>query len=249
VDLVHFCSPAIENNDLVRSKLKSKFWDGIVVDWEFVETYIAEDDAIVIGPGLPREEGLVGAELPTGDITNSLLKRYPDKKWVVDGGALQEVDPRLLNQNCIVTPHLGELKRLVDKTEDQFLMSNFETLNTSQLANELILRRAEYLQKLSKKLNGATILSKAVVDMVCNQNECWPISGGNEGLTKGGSGDILAGLTGALYCTNEAWISAASASFALKTAADELYQTVGPYYNSSELVKQIPKTFWQLLRR
>ena len=42
VDLVHFTSPANENNDLVRKKLKDGFWNGIVVDWSEVEEYIKE---------------------------------------------------------------------------------------------------------------------------------------------------------------------------------------------------------------
>ena len=108
VDMVHFSSPAMENNELMRVKAKEKFWEGIVIPWEEVEHYIQEDDCILIGPGMER-----GAN--TKEIVDMLLTKYPNKKWVVDGGALQEVDARLLNKNMIVTPNKREQEILGDK--------------------------------------------------------------------------------------------------------------------------------------
>jgi len=101
VDMVHFSSPTMENNELMRVRAKEKFWDGIVVSWEDIEHYIEEDDCILIGPGLERGE-------ETKRIVNKLLAKYPNKRWVVDGGALQEVEPKLLNKNMIVTPNKRE---------------------------------------------------------------------------------------------------------------------------------------------
>jgi NAD(P)H-hydrate repair Nnr-like enzyme with NAD(P)H-hydrate dehydratase domain len=46
VDMVHFTSPVLENNDLMRKRAKDKFWDGIVVPHEEISHYIEEDDAI-----------------------------------------------------------------------------------------------------------------------------------------------------------------------------------------------------------
>jgi NAD(P)H-hydrate epimerase len=108
VDMVHFSSPVMENNELMRVRAKDKFWDGIVVPWEEVEHYIEEDDCILIGPGMERGD-------ETKKITNALIAKYPNKRWVVDGGALQEVDPTLLNQNMIVTPNKREQEILTDK--------------------------------------------------------------------------------------------------------------------------------------
>ena len=36
---------------------------------------------------------------------------------------------------------------------------------------------------------------------------------GNAGMTKGGTGDVLAGLVAALYCKNEAFLSACAGSY------------------------------------
>ena len=108
VDMVHFSSPKMENNELMRVRAKAKFWEGIVVPWEEVTHYIEEDDSILIGPGMERGED-------TKKIVNDLLAKYPDKRWVVDGGALQEVDPKLLNKKMIVTPNKREQEILAGK--------------------------------------------------------------------------------------------------------------------------------------
>lgn len=92
----------------MRARAKEKFWDGIVVPWEDLSHYIEEDDCILIGPGMERGE-------ETKRIVNELLAKYPEKRWVVDGGALQEVDPVLLTPAMIVTPNVKEMEILGDR--------------------------------------------------------------------------------------------------------------------------------------
>lgn len=249
VDLVHFTSPAKENNDLVRIKMKSNFWNGIVVDWHYVDTYIQEDDVIVIGPGMPREEGRMKGEESTAEIVNNLLDKFPDKNWVVDGGALQEVDPTLLNKRMVITPHQGEAERLLAKLAD----SNLSIKEYRQLVQAINNPRAkhfnelaQFLQEMSLSLQGATLLLKGVRDIVVNPEAVFVIEGGNEGLTKGGTGDVLAGLVGSFYCQNSGFTSAATGSFVLKHAADRLYEQVGPYYNTTDLVDAISYTMKSL---
>ena len=242
-DLVHFSSPEMENNDLVRVKAKEKFWDGIVVPWEGIEDYIEEDDVIVIGPGMPRDDGLMEGERPTAEIVNELLRKFPDKKWVVDGGALQECDFKLLTRSMIVTPHLGEVKRLVDQIGDEFLISNFQFLMNDQFDNDSISKKSEYVGRLSQVLGGVTVLSKSKVDLVFGGGESFAVEGGNAGLTKGGTGDVLAGLVGSFYAGNGAVLAAAAGSFLLKTTADRLAEEVGVNFNTSQLVGEIPKVF------
>lgn len=229
VDLVHFSSPAEENNDLVRKKAKALFWNGIVVPWRRVEEYIAEDDCILIGPGMPREEGLERGEVPTGEIVNTFLSKFAQKRWVIDGGALQEVDPRLLNEQMIVTPHGGEFRLLLTKTQNYNLKLKTGTEELAFL-----------VKKFSREHGGVTVLLKGVKDIVCRREKCVVVEGGNPGMTKGGTGDVLAGLVGALYCKNDAFLAARAGSFLNKQAGDRLYQRVGPYFNASDLVNEIP---------
>lgn len=82
---------------------------------------------------------------------------------------------------------------------------------------------------------------------VCTPLDCRVITGGNEGMTKGGTGDVLAGLIAALACTNDPFLSTIAGSYINKAAGDALYKSVGPYFNASDLASQIPKTMNLLL--
>lgn len=223
VDLVHFTSPAEENNELVRIKIKEGFWNGIVVPYKNIEEYITEDDCVLIGPGMPREDGLMEDEKPTKEIVDDLLMRYPNNRWVVDGGALQEVDPKLLNNNMIITPH---------RREGEMLMGPL-----SENENEI----EEKLIEFSNNHGGVTVLLKGKRDYICKESECFYVDGGNPGMTKGGTGDVLAGLVAALYCKNDALLAVKVASMVTKKAGERLAEKVGNYFNASDLVKMVPE--------
>jgi len=232
VDMVHVSSPAEINNRLIRSKLKGLFLNGIVVPFDKVEEYILEDDCILIGPGMPREEGREAGEEATSVIVNRLIGKYPEKKWVIDGGALQEVDTSLLNGNMIITPHKREWERLLKKVPGDW---------------SLVPRDQALITKYSNDHGGLTILLKGPTDVVVRGDERTYIEGGNAGMTKGGTGDILAGIAAALACSNPLYISAIAASVINKSAGDDIYQTQGIFYNASDLLDQIPKTIKGLL--
>ena len=67
-------------------------------------------------------------------------------------------------------------------------------------------------------------------------------------MTKGGTGDVLAGLLAAVYCKNEAKESCLIASYINKKAGEELYKIQGPYFNSSDLVEIVPQVLWQITK-
>lgn len=156
----------------------------------------------------------------TEKIVNYLLSKYPNKKWVVDAGALQMVDPSLLGERCIITPHQGEYERI---------RSKFQIPN-------------------SKTQNDATVLLKGREDSVFTADNEEKIRGGNAGMTKGGTGDVLAGLVAGLYAfCDDPFAVAVVASSVNKQAGDELYKTVGPFFTTTQLVEQIPKTLKKVL--
>lgn len=235
VDMV-FYSSVLENNELVK-KAKSEFWNGIVIDRQNLEDYIEESDCVLIGPGMERNE-------ETADLVNKLLQKYPDKKCVVDAGALQMVDPHLLNSNHIITPHYQELLLLSDPGSDSKYAFGDFLPKVTDIADPIIMVNLSSAKTISQALGGATVLIKGVIDFVGNTSTSVAVPGGNEGMTKGGTGDVLAGLVAALYCTNTAFTSAVVASSVNKQAGDELYKTVGPFFNASDLVEQVPKTLW-----
>lgn len=205
VDMVHVTSPYLLNDQLMEYGLKRRFWNGIVVGWDTVEEYVTEDDVVLIGPGMERNE-------QTKLIVDSLLAKYSDKKWVVDGGALQMVEVSRLNSNMVITPHHREWARLEGKVSSEVV-----------------------------------VLLKGRVDIVSKGTKRVEIAGGNVGMTKGGTGDVLAGLVAALATKNDLLTAAVAASRINKAAGEELERRVGRFFNATDLVNQIPMTMKKLV--
>ncbi len=221
VDLVHYSSVP-ENNTLV-SKLKQEFRDGIVVRREDVESYIVEDDAVLIGPGMTRDS-------ETEELTNRLLSKHPHKQWIIDAGALQMLDLAVIPRNAILTPHKVEFERLWEKYQGRGIKDQ----GKEQVSME------DKVKHFTKEYR-CVVLLKEPVDIACPPaGGCRVIEGGNPGMTKGGTGDVLAGLIAALACKNDPFLATIAGSFINKKAGDQLYQRVGPYFNASDLADEIP---------
>ena len=234
VDLVHYSSVP-ENNALVMA-IKKQFRDGIVVPREEIDAYIQEDDCILIGPGMMRNR-------ETQDLTHGLLAGYPKKQWVIDAGALQMLNLTDIPRNAILTPHHQEFVGVWEKA----CAANPHFTQAETDADRVALFAKQY---------HCTVLLKGQADIVCSGGDCdsgvctpgdvWRIDGGNEGMTRGGTGDVLAGLIAAFACKNDPFLATAAGSFVNKAAGDALYTTVGPFFNASDLADQIPKTLQRL---
>lgn len=234
VDLVHYSSVP-ENNEIVMA-VKKQFRNGIIVPRGDIDAYIAEDDSILIGPGMIRDD-------ETKILTHALLSRYPKKQWIIDAGALQMMELSDIPHNAVLTPHHQEFAGLWEKG------MRAGSVYRDAVSDE------DKVRALAKTYH-CTILLKGVVDIAgtgaqCDEKVCAPgevirIEGGNEGMTKGGTGDVLAGLIAALSCYNDPVLAALAGSYINKQAGDALYKTVGPFYNASDLAAQIPKTMRSL---
>ena len=246
VDLVHYSSVP-ENNESVQ-KAKEEFKNGIVVPRKDVESYIEEDDCILIGPGMTRDN-------ETETLTNTLLKKYPQKQWVIDAGALQMMDVSLIPKNAILTPHHGEFESLSLRAKPLAVIARNEVTKQS-----LLMTSRDKLRNLNHQGIAASpaaprndtdavgwfakeykciVLLKGEKDIVSNGKETRVIEGGNPGMTKGGTGDVLAGLIAALACKNDPFLATIAGSFINKKAGDALYARVGPYFNATDLAGEI----------
>ncbi len=236
VDMVFYAS-VVENNELVHD-LKKEFRNGIIVARDDLESYVQEAECILIGPGMLRQEEKFDKEQhltlkqinalehegeQTYYLTKYLLAKYPHKKWVIDAGALQMLDLSWLKHmsgDVILTPHVDEFRRVFGEIKD-----------VAELA----------------KGYKATILLKGESDIVCSPTQCVKIAGGNPGMTKGGTGDVLAGLIAALATKNDVFTSAAAGSYINKQAGESLEKRVGYYFNASDLADEIPQVMKKLL--
>ncbi len=259
VDLVHYAS--IEENNNIVQKLKEEFRDGIVVPRSEIENYIEEDDCILIGPGMVRTEKLSNYPiiqlsnikeiekiedegLQTYYLTKYLLQKYPQKKWVIDAGALQMMELDWIPRNAILTPHHKEFEGLIAKAQRTEDTSDGDRLKRSESHDS---SEVEELVKRFVKQYHCTVLMKGETDYVASGENFEEVKGGNAGMTKGGTGDVLAGLVAALYCKNEPFLSATAASYINKRTGDDLFKKMGYWFNASDLADQIPRTMRELL--
>lgn len=221
-DMVHYSSTK-ENEEIFLS-LKKKFHNGIVVQKENLMDYVREDESILIGPGMVRE----GKEAEDSlDLIKSIINNFPGKKFVFDAGALQIMKPEWLlklKTPAIITPHQKE----------------FESLFGKSILELSVEEKMEQVKFMAKKYK-VVIMLKAIVDIISDGDKVFLVEGGNAGLTKGGTGDILAGLTTALSTNNTPLDSAISASLLLKKTGEKLFHSKGYWYNIGNIIEAIPE--------
>lgn len=241
VDMVFYASIP-QNNALVEAN-KQQWRSGIIVPREKLEEYMEETECIVIGPGMVRSDTIEKHKIfstladilslpdeaeQTYYLTKFLLEKYSEKKWVIDAGALQMMELSWLLQlkgNVVLTPHMQEFERLFHLDPN--------SMNASDMAQKY----------------NCIILLKRNTDTVASSQETVLVEGGNAGMTKGGTGDVLAGLIGALGCKNNLLLATKAASYFNKKAGEALYKKVGMYFNASDLAQEIPTVMGQLMHQ
>lgn len=231
VDMVFFSSPekSMEKvSDYMHATLPSFVW----VPFDEVEKYIEKSDAVLIGPGFMRfnsESSPHSARTHicdeacqlTRNTTKDLLDKFPNKKWVIDAGSLQTIEAEWIPKNAIVTPNKKE----------------FELLFGSPIHKD---ETEEQVQRFAQKYNCIIVL-KGEVTTVASPNRVVSVTGGNAGLTKGGSGDTQAGLTVALLAKNDPFLAATSAAFVIKKSADEIFERVGTFFNADDVSEEVAR--------
>ncbi len=234
VDMVFYST--VKDNEELTKGLKSKLYDFICVPRHKVEDYVSQSDAVLIGPGMvsggKQHIGTGESGQQTRDLVKNLLFKFADKKWIIDAGALQEIETswlKKLNQ-VIITPHLKEFERLFGSIKDPVLVKD----------------RVFMVKQKSREYNCIIVL-KGPTDLVCSPEKCVVNTTGNQGMTKGGTGDVLAGLIAALACKNELFLASKAGIYINGLTGDELFRKVGPFFNASDLCDAIPRTMKKLL--
>ena len=66
---------------------------------------------------------------------------------------------------------------------------------------------------------------------------------GNVGMTKGGTGDVLAGLTAGFAAKNDPLTSALAGIYLSGLAGDKLFEKCGTFYNAEDVVRSLREIF------
>jgi len=134
--------------------------------------------AVVFGPGIAR-----------GDETVKLISAFLEElrvPCVLDADALNAIaaQPDVLKKakgELLLTPHPGEMARLIGATTEQINAARIETAQKFAVTNQIVIA-----------LKGArTVIAREDGAVFVNPT-------GNPGMATGGTGDVLAGICGAL---------------------------------------------------
>ncbi len=185
-----------------------------------------EDDIPVVSELIKKHDvAVMGMGLGTAEETIAAIKKIVPLcgKAVIDADALGPFLVPLLHENIIITPHAGEMKRL----------SGIEVPKEEK-------EKLDFIQRFAKN-NGATVLLKGAVDIVSNGKEVRANRTGNAGMTVGGTGDVLAGLTGALFAKHEAFEAACAGAFINGAAGDLAFAEFGYGLLATDIIDYISK--------
>ena len=142
--------------------------------WEELQGEFKRADAVLIGCGLPVILG-----------TTALILRIVaqvEKPMVIDAGALSALQGHLdiiKNRKAptILTPHIGELARLVDRP--------WQEVDRERLA---------FGRQVAMECNCIVVVKGEPVQTIASDGTAYINTTGNVGLATGGTGDVLAGM-------------------------------------------------------
>ena len=225
-DLVHIATPessyipiASYSPDLIVHKLS-----GDVLCQEDVDKVMALSesvDAILIGPGLGRDER-------TMDAIREIVAKCT-KPMIIDADAINAVSSELSileGKECVITPHRREFEILTGK---QVTIENAEAA-----ASEL----------------GVVLIVKGNEDIVTNGKWTKFNKTGNPRMSVGGTGDVLAGEVAAVLSKGASpFNSARIAAFANGAAGDLALEYYGYGFTASEVIIKLSEVLRKYLRK
>ncbi len=195
--------------------------EAVKVGWtdeEAVETIVAAAEragSIALGPGLGREPGRRA-------LVRELLARI-DLPAVVDADALFELEPFERSAPTVLTPHAGELARLLGTDSEWVGAHRLEAARTGaeRFGAVLVLKGSDTI-----------VVAPGSGAIVCDL--------GPPALATAGTGDVLTGITAAFLAKGlEPRIAAAAAAVAHGRAAELAPHRVGLV--ASDLLDLLPR--------
>lgn len=179
---------------------------------------------------------LIGCGLSVCDDTEELVNSFIEnctKPLVLDADALNCVAKntdilKKAKAPVIITPHPGEMARLVK--------------STPKAVNE---NRAEIAADFAKEYGVVTVLKGSGTIIASPDGKILINRTGNSGMATGGSGDVLAGMTGSLLAQGANVFDAASAAVYLHGLSGDLAaEKLGKISMlPTDLIDEIPQAF------
>lgn len=185
-------------------------------------------DVVALGPG-------VGTHHETQDLVRRLLMRI-EKPVVLDAdgiNALAKDNSALKNRThpTIVTPHVGELARLLSESPE-----------------ELNRNRIESARQAARELNCIVVFKGAPTLIGEPSGNVYLNPTGNSGMATAGSGDVLTGAIAGIWAQGAKPVQAACAGVFLHGLAGDLSRDAKNEYSliAGDILDHLPQTISSL---
>jgi NAD(P)H-hydrate epimerase len=178
-------------------------------------------NSIVIGPGL-------GEAKETREAINRIIEIAinENKPLVIDADAIKAISENtelIKNSKSVITPHKEE----------------FRILTEIELPDE-IEKRIEIIERWAKEL-GVSIFLKGFIDILSNGTKTKLNLIHNEAMTVGGTGDVLAGIIGALLSKDiDPFIAIRIAAFINGEAGNIVFNKKSYGLLATDIINEIP---------
>lgn len=196
---------------------------------DFLLEMCEKSSAVVIGCGLSVCDD-------TKNLVQSVITNC-EKPLVIDADALNCIcnKPEILKNlkaPAIITPHPGEMARLLHSTP--------KTVNSN---------RENTAIDFAKKFGVVTVLKGAGTIIASPEGEVYINHTGNSGMATGGSGDVLSGIIGSLLAQDASPINAAAAGVFLHgTIGDLAAEKLGKISMlPTDMIDMIPTAYLKLM--
>ncbi|MCC8130905.1 MAG: NAD(P)H-hydrate dehydratase [Oscillospiraceae bacterium] len=181
-------------------------------------------DAVLIGCGLGQSESTIAVLEAVIENANCPI--------IIDADGINLVSKRIellrkAKTDVILTPHPAELSRLAQ-------------VDTKTAVKE----RYTIAKKLASQYS-VTIVSKSCSTLIVNETEAYVTMFGNNGLSKGGSGDLLAGLISSFVAQGKSPVTAGIlGTYAMGASCEEVSKRRSKTgMLASDIISYLPELF------
>ncbi len=171
-------------------------------------------DVVLIGPGLGQKK----------DFVLKLLREIK-KPFVLDADAVKVISLESVS-NAILTPHIKEFQILYNNTIQKPVYDELEFE-----AN---------IKAIKQKISDNIILLKGKEDIIFSKHRRFVNKTGHNSMTKGGTGDILAGIcAGFLAQSGNAFDSAKEAAYTNGKLGEYMFKQRGYGYTAYDMANEV----------